>query len=192
MSCVRTAGPPRWSERLISRMLRRMPRRSWPDRRKRGTRASRRHALRACHRYGQEVAQAWRDDPGHDLAYPYYGFEAVDLTVDHGDLVEGHYSRWLAERHPDPDRLRGPENALPGDVRVAPQAWRTAVPEELYSTRYIEEHTIDRLNGFARKPRHPLLPLGKLQMTRTIPSRHRDAIGTCTIPTMSKCRVRLP
>ncbi|MDE2790137.1 MAG: sulfatase-like hydrolase/transferase [Paracoccaceae bacterium] len=125
-------------------------------------------------RYDQEVAQTWRDDPRHDLAYPYYGFETVDLTIEHGDLVEGHYSRWLAERHPEPDRLRGPENALKGEERAAPQSWRTAIPEELYSTRYIEERTIDRLNEFARDretpfflwasfndPHHPFTPPGR-------------------------------
>ena len=125
-------------------------------------------------RYDQEVAQAWRDDPRHDLVYPYYGFETVDLTVEHGDLVEGHYSRWLAERHPEPNRLRGPENALKGEERAAPQAWRTAIPEELYSTRYIEERTIDRLKEFARDretpfflwasfndPHHPFTPPGR-------------------------------
>lgn len=125
-------------------------------------------------RYDQEVSQYWRDDPCHDLVYPYYGFESVDLTVEHGDLVEGHYSRWLAERHPEPDSLRGPENALEGDPRAAPQSWRTAVPEELYSTRYIEERTIDRLNEFARQrdtpfflwasfndPHHPFTPPGR-------------------------------
>ena len=124
-------------------------------------------------RYDQEVAETWRRDPRHDLQYPYYGFDSVDLTVEHGDQVEGHYSRWLAERHTDPDALRGPANALPGDERAAPQAWRTAMPEELYPTRYIEERTILRLNEYARDrdtpfflwasfndPHHPFTPPG--------------------------------
>ena len=125
-------------------------------------------------RYEAEVSETWRQDPGHDLQYPYYGFEAVDLTVDHGDQVEGHYSRWLAERYPDSDALRGPWNALPGDERAVPQAWRTALPEELYPTRYIEEQSIRRLKEYAgdrdtpfflwasfTDPHHPFTPPGK-------------------------------
>ena len=132
-------------------------------------------ARHADHRgYDQEVAETWRTDPLHDLRFPYYGFDTVDLAVEHGDQVEGHYSRWLADRHPDPDALRGPGNALPGDERAAPQAWRTAMPEELYPTRYIEERTIHRLNEFARNrdrpfflwasfsdPHHPFTPPGR-------------------------------
>ena len=125
-------------------------------------------------RYDQEASETWRTDPRHDLQYPYYGFNSVELTVEHGDQVEGHYSRWLAERHPDPDALRGPGNALPGESRAAPQAWRTAVPEELYSTRYIQERTIMRLKEYARNrdtpfflwasfsdPHHPFTPPGR-------------------------------
>lgn len=106
-------------------------------------------------RYNQEVGEIWRQDPDHDLTYPYYGFETVDLAIEHGDLVEGHYSRWLARRHADPGSLRGPDNALPGCRRAAPQAWRTAMPEELYPTRYVEERTIARLKAFAENPDEP-------------------------------------
>lgn len=106
-------------------------------------------------RYDQEICSRWRNDARHDLDYPYYGFETVDLAIGHGDDIEGHYTGWLAERHPDPDRLRGPENALSGSERAAPQAWRTAVPEELYSTRYIQEKTIERLKARANEPDTP-------------------------------------
>ena len=131
-----------------------------------------RHAHRR--RHGQEDPVTWRTDPRHDLQVPYYGFDAVDLAAGHGDLVEGHYARWLAERHPDPDALRGAANALPGEERAAPQAWRTAMPEELYPTRYVEERTILRLREFARDgdtpfflwasftdPHHPFTPPGR-------------------------------
>ena len=125
-------------------------------------------------RYDQEISERWRNTPGHDLSYPYYGFETVDLAIGHGDEVEGHYTQWLADRHPQPDSVRGAENALPGCDRLAPQAWRTALPEELYSTRYIEQRTIERLNSYAGDaeepfflwasfcdPHHPFTPPGR-------------------------------
>jgi arylsulfatase A-like enzyme len=110
---------------------------------------------RASGRYDQEIASKWRDNPRHDLDYPYYGFETVDLAIQHSDEVEGHYTRWLRERHPDPDTLRGPENALGNEGSDLPQAWRTRVPEELYPTSYVAERTIARLREFAGQPDRP-------------------------------------
>ncbi len=108
-------------------------------------------------RYDQEVAAHWRRDPGRAMELPYYGFETVDLAIEHGDQVEGHYTGWLAARHPDPASLRGPQNALPAAGVVAPQAWRTRMPEELYPTGYVAEKTIERLAEFARTPERPFL-----------------------------------
>jgi arylsulfatase A-like enzyme len=108
-------------------------------------------------RYDQEFAARWRRDPGRTMDLPYYGFETVDLAVQHGDAVDGHYTGWLAERHPDPDSLRGPKNALPADDIVAPQAWRTRIPAELYPTSYVAERTIARLDDFAKTPDRPFL-----------------------------------
>ncbi len=121
-----------------------------------------------------ESPQGWRDDPDWDLSYPFYGFERVDLCTEHGDLVGGHYWQWLKERHDDPDGLRGQENALPHDY-IMPQAWRTAVPEALYPTRYVAERTVDFLESHAGAggdapffamasfpdPHHPFTPPGK-------------------------------
>ena len=100
--------------------------------------------------YEQERLTRWRDEPDHDLSLPYYGFEHVDLCVQHGDRVHGHYGRWLEARHPGSDALRGPANALPGGENVVvPMAWRTRVPEELWSTTYVAERTIGHLERFA-------------------------------------------
>lgn len=128
---------------------------------------------RAGGRYDQEIASRWRDDPDHDLDLPYYGFDGVDLAIEHSDQVEGHYTRWLRARHPDPDKLRGPENALSNEAADLPQAWRTRVPEELYPTTYIAEQAIARLGEFGRNkeqpfflmcsfpdPHHPFTPPG--------------------------------
>lgn len=108
-------------------------------------------------RYDQEFGARWRRDPDRTMDLPYYGFETVDLAIEHGDQVDGHYTGWLAARHPDPDSLRGPKNALPEAGVVAPQAWHTRIPEELYPTSYVAERTIARLDDFAKTPDRPFL-----------------------------------
>lgn len=69
---------------------------------------------------------------------PFYGFDHVELVIGHGDDIGGHYRDWLYRKEPGADALIGPKNQLPHDY-VCPQAIRTAVPEELYSTTYIAE-----------------------------------------------------
>ena len=108
-------------------------------------------------RYDQEYAQHWRKNPWRAMQLPYYGFERVDLAIEHGDQVDGHYTGWLAEHHPNPDGLRGPENALLSPNIVCPQAWRTRMPEELYPTSYVAAKTIERLEEFARFRDWPFL-----------------------------------
>ena len=135
-----------------------------------------RRDLWADGRYDQELPGTWLGEQGFELSLPFYGFEHVSLAIGHGDGVEGHYSRWLAARHDDPDSLRGPENAQdPGRDIWAPQAWRTSIPEELYPTTYITEETIGFLERHAAEkkdqpfflecsipdPHHPFTPPGR-------------------------------
>ncbi len=124
-------------------------------------------------RYDQESGPFWRDGRIQALDEPYYGFEQVDLAVGHGDCVVGDYVRWVEAQGGDLNRLAGRENALPGAPSPTPQAWRTAVPEELYPTRYVESKTIERLREYADSdskfchwmsfcdPHHPFTPPGK-------------------------------
>lgn len=125
-------------------------------------------------RYDQELSSNWKN-PDHELDLPYYGFRHVELCVNHGDRVLGHYGRWLEARRPGSDKLRGPDNQLPGNRYKAPQAWRTAVPEELYPTHYIAERAMAYLEHHARggnqrpfflqcsfpDPHHPFTPPGR-------------------------------
>ena len=127
-------------------------------------------------RYDQELAKTWKGEPGFEPATPFYGFDHLALALGHSDRVQGHYSRWLAERHPNPDSLRGPDNALPSNRDIkAPQAWRTAIPEELYPTTYVAEETMSFLKQQKNAgddqpffiqcsfpdPHHPFTPPGK-------------------------------
>jgi arylsulfatase len=126
--------------------------------------------------YGQECWRRWEDDPACTLGLPYYGFETVRLTINHGDEQYGDWRRWLRAQTPDADRLVGPENALPTpDLALAAcgQAWRTRLPEELHPTRWIADETIAMLRERARDdapffvvcsfpdPHHPFTPPGR-------------------------------
>ncbi|MDH7795828.1 MULTISPECIES: sulfatase-like hydrolase/transferase [unclassified Beijerinckia] len=85
----------------------------------------------------------------------FYGFQHFELVADHGDRATGDYRLWALEREPNFDNLVGPKNALPDQRISAPQAWRTAVPEELYSTRFIEERTTAAIERCAQDPSKP-------------------------------------
>ncbi|MGH7927173.1 MAG: sulfatase family protein [Candidatus Binatia bacterium] len=125
-------------------------------------------------RYAQELRSTWHGNPNFELTLPYYGFSHVELAVGHGDEVTGHYERWLNARGGDGDSLRGRKNQLPGNNYIAPQAWRTRVPEELYPSSYVAERASAYLEQHARDdaepffiqcsfpdPHHPFTPPGK-------------------------------
>lgn len=122
--------------------------------------------------YTLEVRRRWVEQPGLSLPGPYYGFEHVRLCIGHGDLVDGHYTAWLRERHDNPNSLRGFANALPQESITAPQCWRTRVPEELYPTSYIKEQACEFLAAQDAEepfvlvvsfpdPHHPFTPPGR-------------------------------
>jgi arylsulfatase A-like enzyme len=124
--------------------------------------------------YDQEWAVNWVENPDHDIKLPYYDFEHVDLCINHGDEVHGHYGRWLEEQYSGSDALRGPENAISEQI-VAPEAWHTQIPEAFYPTSYVASKTIEYLEHHAADrasqpfflqcsfpdPHHPFTPPGK-------------------------------
>jgi arylsulfatase A-like enzyme len=121
--------------------------------------------------YSQEIPQFWAK-PGAHISTPFYGFDHVEMVRGHGDTVGGDYTAWLFERAPNAAELVGPKNQLPHDY-VCPQAVRTAVPEELYSTNYIAERAAAWLDGRTNAdrpfflmvsfpdPHHPFNPPGR-------------------------------
>lgn len=121
--------------------------------------------------YGQEQPDYWRREDAR-VATPFYGFDHVELVRSHGDTVTGDYTRWLLAREPNALSMLGPANALPHDY-TCPQAHRTAIPAELYSTAYIAERATAYLDACAKDeapfflmvsfpdPHHPFNPPGK-------------------------------
>ena len=121
--------------------------------------------------YDIEGPAFWAD-PAARVPTPFYGFDHVELVTGHGDDVGGDYRRWLLEREPRAERLLGRPNQLAHDY-TCPQAVRTALPEELYSTNFIAERASAWLADPARAetpfflnvsfpdPHHPLNPPGR-------------------------------
>ena len=103
---------------------------------------------------------------------PFYGFDHVTLVRAHGDEAGADYDRWLDARDPKARRIcSGPKNSLPHDYSV-PQAYRTAIPEELYATSFLGERACAYLDEAKDDepfflmvsfpdPHHPFNPPGK-------------------------------
>jgi arylsulfatase A-like enzyme len=120
--------------------------------------------------YGQERPGYWRRSAAR-VRTPFYGFDHVEVVTGHGDDLGGDYARWLIAREPKARELIGPENALPSEY-VCPQAVRTAIPTELYSSTWIAERTGEFLGARDRAapfflavsfpdPHHPFNPPGR-------------------------------
>lgn len=121
--------------------------------------------------YKFEEPDFW-SGPQPKVPTPFYGFDHVELVTGHGDHIGGDYTAWLLERDPAAARLIGPDNQLPHNY-TCPQAVRTALPSELYSTTYIAERAeafIEAHKGNNQPfflmvswpdPHHPFNPPGK-------------------------------
>ena len=121
--------------------------------------------------YKYEEPDFW-SGPQPRVPTPFYGFDHVELVTGHGDHIGGDYTAWLLERSPDAANLIGAENQLPHDY-TCPQAVRTAVPPELYSTTYIAERAAAFIEDHKASdkpfflmvswpdPHHPFNPPGK-------------------------------
>ena len=118
--------------------------------------------------YEQETPEFWAHEHA-SVTTPFYGFDHVTLVRAHGDDAGGDYDRWLYERDPQAKRLLGPKNSLPHDY-ICPQAYRTAIPEELCATSFLGERAAAFLEAAEEPfflmvsfpdPHHPFDPPGK-------------------------------
>jgi arylsulfatase A-like enzyme len=123
--------------------------------------------------YDLEDVTRWDRLLAERMEGDFYGFDHVEIAADHADKASGDYRLWARAQRPDFDSLVGPENALPDDRIKAPQAWRTAVPEDLYSTSWIADRSEAWLTERAQDdapfflqmsfpdPHHPFTPPGR-------------------------------
>ncbi len=103
--------------------------------------------------------------PGAQVQTPFYGFDHVTLVRAHGDEPGGDYDRWLDAARSQGESPARPANSLPHDYTV-PQAYRTAIPEELYATVVPRRPRRAYLRG--RRCRRAVLPDGVV--SRSAPS----------------------
>lgn len=135
------------------------------------------------------IPEAWKPDAGPlDLELPgsyagdenpmlkagesFYGYQHVDMVTGHGVHCDGHYAQWFRKTHPDWQALLDPANQLPHNYSC-PQANRTPVPEESYSTSWIADRACDWLSAQSGEeapffafvsfpdPHHPFNPPGR-------------------------------
>lgn len=123
--------------------------------------------------YDLEIAPKWDRKLSERIDDHFYGFDHVEVAADHADQASGDYLLWAKSQREDFESLVGQENALPDNRINAPQAWRTAVPEELYSTTWVAQRAEEYLNQHAKSdqpfflqmsfpdPHHPFTPPGK-------------------------------
>ena len=121
--------------------------------------------------YRYEQQRFWeQEDP--KVPTPYYGFDDYISVLRHGANSGGDYEIWLKQEAPENLALRGRDIQHPHDY-ICPQAIRTKLPEEHYSTSYIAGRACEWID--ARKnnpnpfllcvsfpdPHHPFTPPGK-------------------------------
>ena len=122
--------------------------------------------------YQYERQSFWQNNNNPTVPTPFYGFDHYDSVLRHGTNIGGDYELWLKQEAPHVLDLRGPANQFAHDY-TCPQAIRTKIPEEYYSTSYIAKRAVEWLeqrkgnnNPFFLMvsfpdPHHPFNPPGK-------------------------------
>lgn len=121
-------------------------------------------------RHRAELVEVWPD---------FYGFDHVELVVDHSDGGGGHYHQWLVAQGVDPATMLGAEHALERVDCGWDQIRKPALPEELYPTSYVRDRAVAFLDSAAATaagadatepfflqvsfpdPHHPFTPPGR-------------------------------
>ncbi|MFK7805423.1 MAG: sulfatase, partial [Anaerolineae bacterium] len=103
---------------------------------------------------GRAVERSWQQDPDWDkwerhwlhkegkvdMPKDYYGYDHVELTLNHDDRPGGHHYWWVKEQGGDPDQIGGLDNAIePFEPWV--QVWKSSCPLEYYTTNFITERS---------------------------------------------------
>ncbi len=120
----------------------------------------------------------WENIERHQAGYvrmpqDWYGFDHVDLVVDHSDRCSGHYYQWLIDQGVNPSEVLGPANRLSSVDLGWDQIYEPALSEELYPTTYVGLRSTEFIERAAKSaepfflqvsfpdPHHPFTPPGR-------------------------------
>ena len=105
----------------------------------------------------------------------FYGFEKIELAIDHGARVSGHHLLWALDRGANKNDLVVDYNKkAPGNKRSNHwwQIYQPPYPEDYHSTTFVTERTIDHIKAKSDDnepwliwssfpdPHHPMTPPG--------------------------------
>ncbi|MFV0526163.1 MAG: sulfatase [Acidimicrobiales bacterium] len=112
--------------------------------------------------------------PGYDGSF--YGFDTVELAIDHGSRISGHHYLWAREKGASPDELMVPmSDEAPGLDRYDGwwQIYRAPYDPELHSSSFVADRTSAFITEAAAAgapwlawasfpdPHHPMCPPGE-------------------------------
>ena len=115
-------------------------------------------------------------DGGPDWPDDFYGFDTVELSLNHGAAVEGHHYHWAVERGARPEDLTVPQTAENPRSRGGDVWWQVYDPpygEEFHSSSFVADRTIAFIEEATAEgspwlawasfpdPHHPFTPPGQ-------------------------------
>lgn len=121
-----------------------------------------------------EHAERYTDEPP-EFPDSFYGFEHVELSIDHGARVSGHHLQWALERGGRYEDLAVPLDATSPSRHRSPRWWQVYQPPyepELHSTTFVADRTTEFIERSSRAgepwlawasfpdPHHPMTPPG--------------------------------
>ena len=120
----------------------------------------------------QYEQQHFYEQDAPEVPLPFYGFDSYISVLRHGFNTGGDHELHVKQTDADILSLRGRDKQFPHDY-TCPQAIRTKVPEEHYSTSFIADETVAFLEAREDNPKpfflmvsfpdphHPFTPPGK-------------------------------
>ncbi|MCP4083791.1 MAG: sulfatase-like hydrolase/transferase [Actinomycetia bacterium] len=114
-------------------------------------------------------------DDTPEMPTSFYGFDHIELAIDHGARVSGHHLRWALDQGGRYEDLVVPyTDESPGNLRSDRwwQVYQAPYPEELHSTSFVADRTVAFIEEAAAAgqpwlawasfpdPHHPICPPG--------------------------------